>query len=279
MGPFQGGIWDANPFGGRRGGYQPRQPQRGDYAEQDPYDDYDSPPMMGGNSYSYSSYQDSDGNMHQEGYGPNGPYRHTMGGAQGPPGMGMNGGMPPRGPSQGRAPLGSLLGGRSTSRPGAFRSSFWTGPNPFRVNDANGRVNGRADGRHGPRPDAAFEIEADPAPMRQDRGLSQEAAEDMAWFMQERTQPVGDGGSAPPNAECPICLEPPKDGVWQDSEQFQQLANGQNAGGRAPHQGPPPTGGMPGEPPMVYGRGPSPPQDNFGGPGQRIGYMYPDQRW
>jgi hypothetical protein len=453
MGPFQGGIWDENPFGGRHrngGGYRPSQIQRGGYAEQDPYEGYDVPPMMGsmggqglmmhhamgspmmdGNSHSYSSYQDSDGNTHEEGYGPNGPYRNTMRRDQGPPGMGMDGGMPPRGPPQGRPPPGSLLGGRPTGRPGAFRSSFWTGPNPFRVNGANSGVNGRADGGQGPRPDDAFRNEVEPAAMRQDRGLSQEAAEDMAWFLQERTQPIGDGRIAPPNAECPICLEPPsashlciqikgiegcnhmigrdclkemllnrpddqkrcpicraeflgEDGIWQDSEQFQQLANGQNASGRAPPPRPPPshgggiphghggygggspagprsplrdspvgpppgyggppqmppsrghgpsagpssyggppraaplatphaapaglrnamrggarvhgvrdvgigtdgeqvggrpTGGMQGGPPMMDDRGPSAPQSNFDGPGQRIGYMYPDQRW
>ena len=164
---------------------------------------------------------------------------------------------------------------------------------------------------------------------------------------------------------CPICRAEflGEDGIWQDSEQFQQLANGQNAGGRAPPSRPPPshgggiphghggygggspagprsplrdspvgpppgyggppqmppsrghgpsagpssyggppraaplgvrdvgigtdgeqvggrpTGGMQGGPPMMDDRGPSAPQSNFDGPGQRIGYMYPDQRW
>ncbi|KAG9193482.1 hypothetical protein G6011_03517 [Alternaria panax] len=453
MGPFQGGIWESNPFGSRRsggGGYRPSQPQRSGYAEHDPYsyyDEYDSrEPMMdgmggqgpmmhqvmggpmGGNSHSYSSYQDSDGNMHEQGYGPNGPYRNAMHGGQGQPSMGMGGGMPPRGPPQGRPLPGSLLDGRPTGRPGAFQSSFWTGPNPFRVNGATGPVNGRADDGQGSRPDGAFRHEVEPAAMRQDRGLSQEAAEEMAWFMQERTQPVGDSGSTAPNAECPICLEPPsashlcvqikgiegcshligrnclkemllnrpddqkrcpicraeflgEDGIWQDSDQFQQLANGQNAGRRAPPPGPPhshggdprqghggydggppaglprgppvgpppgygsppqmppsrgagppagsssyggppraaplatpraappglrnamrggarvhgvrdvgigtdgeqvsgpPMGGMQGGSPMTDDRGPPPPQSNFNGAGERIGYMYPDQRW
>jgi hypothetical protein len=305
-GLFQGGIWDSNPFGGgggggRGGGYRPTQPQYDDYEDEDPYDDYDYPspmtgsmgrgpmhggmgggPMTGGNSHSYSSYQDSDGNMHEEGYGPGGPYRNSVRGGQSPGGMmqpgggsGMGGGMP----AQGRPP-GSLLGvGR---RPGAFMSDFWSGPNPFH---ANGR-GGFSGGEPGPRPDGAFRYEMDPAPMRQDHGLTQDTAELMAVFMQENTQPVSEGGAnAPPNAECPICLEPPsashlcvqikgipgcnhmlgrnclkemllnrpddqkrcpicraeflgEDGIWQDSEEFQQLAQGHNTGGRAPPQRP-----------------------------------------
>ncbi|CAG5159458.1 uncharacterized protein ALTATR162_LOCUS5593 [Alternaria atra] len=336
MGPFRGGIWDSNPFGGRRGGgggggggYRQTQSQRGGYIDQDPYDDCDSPylmmsgmhgpgpmihqatggPMMGGNSRSYSSYQDSDGNIHEEGYGPNGPYRNSMRGGQVPNGgmgMGMGVGMLP----QGRPPPGSLLGGRSTGRPGAFQSVFWTGGNPFRVNGVNGRAGGGQDSR----PDSAFRFEMEPAPMRQDGGLTQESADDMAWFMQERTQPVGDGGIAPPNAECPICLEPPsashlcvqikgiegcnhllgrnclkemllnrpddqkrcpicraeflgEDGIWEDSEEFQQLGNGHNAGGRAPNQGPHPGygSGAPARPPRGPPAGPPP---GYGGPPQ-----------
>jgi hypothetical protein len=313
MGPFQGGIWDAtsNPFGGgsgigRRGGggrYPTSQPQP------NPYDDYESSlpmmegmrgpspmygemggmggPMTGGTSHSYSSYQDSDGNRHEEGYGPEGPFRNSVRGGMGPDMMG-----------QGRPRPGSLLGGGS-DRPGAFMSDFWQGPNPFRGGGGvNGRVNGRAGPSSGPdntgTRDAAFRYEVDPAPMPPDRGLSQENSELMADFMAEQTQPLG-GPVAPPNAECPICLELPsashlcvqiknipgcnhligrdclkemlmnrpddakkcpicraeflgEDGIWQDSEQFQQL------GGSS--QGPPPGygGGMP-QMPAGYGGG------------------------
>ncbi|KAI4952818.1 hypothetical protein J4E91_003292 [Alternaria rosae] len=320
MPAFRGGFWDSNPFragGDHRGGggSRPSQPHP------NAYNNYDnSPPMMGGmrgpgpmyggmaapmiggQTRSYSSYQDSDGNRHEENYGPGGPFSNSVhGGTR--MGQGMNPSMPP----QGRPPPGSLLGGPSRG-PRAFSSSFWTGANPFRSNGANGRPNGRSGPNTGLR-DPSFRMEVDPAPMPPDRGLTSENSELMASFMAENTQPLG-GAIPPPNAECPICLEPPsashlcvqikdipecnhligreclkemlvnrpddakkcpicraeflgEDGIWQDSEQFQQLGWGgpPGYGGGPPpgYGGPPPRpagygGGLPQAPPG-FGRG------------------------
>ncbi|KAI4934436.1 hypothetical protein J4E85_002293 [Alternaria conjuncta] len=272
MPAFQGGIFGgSNPFrpgGGRTGGGggRPSQPQP------NPYDDYNnSPPMMGGmrspgpmygggmggpmtggQTHSYSTYQDSDGNRHEEGYGPGGPFSNSVRG-----GMGMGQGPP----LQGRPTPGSLLGGRNTG-PGAFSSGFWSGPNPFRSNGANGAPNGRSGPNTGPR-DPSFRMEVEPAPMPPSNGLTAENSDLIADFLAEQTQPLG-GPITPPNAECPICLEPPsashlaeflaEDGIWQDSEQFQELGRG----------GPP---GYGGGAPIGYGGGMSPRPAGYGGGG------------
>ncbi|KAI4671242.1 uncharacterized protein J4E88_009275 [Alternaria novae-zelandiae] len=319
MPAFQGGIFGgSNPFrsgGGRTGGGggRPSQPQP------NPYEDYDnSPPMMGGmrspgptygggmgspmtggQTHSYSTYQDSDGNRHEEGYGPGGPFSNSARG-----GMGMSQGPPP----QGRPHPGSLLGGRNTG-PGAFSSSFWSGPNPFRSNGANGPPNGRSGPNTGPR-DPSFRMEVEPAPMPPSNGLTSETSELIADFLAEQTQPLG-GPITPPNAECPICLEPPsashlcvqiknipgcnhligreclkemlvnrpddakkcpicraeflaEDGIWQDSEQFQQLGRGGPAG-------------YGGGPPPGYGGGMSPRPAGYGGGGPPHAPQMPPQ--
>jgi hypothetical protein len=311
-GPFQGGIWDGpNPFRGGEG-YRPAQPipQRGDYDDgyEDQYeydDEYGAQsPMMGGmrgngpmfgapsmgmggsqdmngplgQSFSYSSYQDDDGNIVKEGYGPDGPFRNTERGG------GMGGYMPTPmgqgGPPRGMPMSGDMIAGGP--RPGPSRSNF----DPYAINGRG--AGGRPQGQHDPR----FAMELEPADMPPAPTPDQEDAQTAADFMATYTQPLAEGGAnTPPNAECPICLEPPsaehpciqikdlspcnhmigrdclkemlmhrpgdrkecplcrelflkEDGIWQDSAEFDQLAQGINGGGRQ-HPAP---GGFGGDP-------------------------------
>jgi hypothetical protein len=188
-GAFQGGIWGSgNPFRGVGDGrgMRPIQPMRGfggEYEEEYGYDDgCGTPgpmPLAGGmRSTDYIHGQmptimggTSMGSMGMGGMGSNAyPYGGGMGASAPIP---MSGG---------------LLGG-----------------------DTRPPVNGRNNNRdHGPQPDPRFSRELEPGSLPHDRPLTQDSAETMAEFMQRHTQPIFEGGAnAPPNEECPICLEPP----------------------------------------------------------------------
>lgn len=244
--PFTGGIWDFSPFRSSdgNGGNAPRPiPPRAntpvrmrfgynyeDYEDYDNYnyyagddeDDYehdyndadvafygparrDMRPIGGhsggnaptGQNFSYTSYRDSDGNVREQGYGPGGSYGRSMGRGQV---NGMSGDL-------GRAG-GSLHAGRGAGGP--FLSSFWTGANPFRgVNGRTGSA-GVPSWERSVQPDEAFAVEYAPAPLPRDNGLSEDNGMIIAEFLQQHTKPAAYGGAnAPPNSECPICLEPP----------------------------------------------------------------------
>ncbi|CAA9962922.1 zf-RING-2 multi-domain protein [Pyrenophora teres f. maculata] len=224
--PFTGGIWGSSLFrrSGRGGGASHPTPQHANlptlggygYVDED-YSDNESPfgPMRGGmgpmgaygggntplgQSFSHTSYQDSDGNVHEQGYGPGGSYSRSMG-----PGQMymMSGGAGPAGSS--------LLGGRRAGGiSGPFMSAFWMDGNSVRGPNGRGSPAGFSGQERGLQPDGAFAFELDPAPLPRDNGLSEDNAMVMAEFMQLHTQPVGErGANAPPNSECPICLEPP----------------------------------------------------------------------
>lgn len=245
--PFTGSIWDFSPFrsGGSGGDGRASRPtpQRSntsvrlrfgynydDYEDYDNYnyyanddeddyeDDYEDEPSynpvrggmrpMGGHgdgnaptgqNFSYTSYRDSDGNVCEQGYSPGGSYGRPMGRGQV---NDMSGG-------SGRAD-GNLFGGRGAGGP--FMSSFWTGANPFR--DPNGRTGPAGvswrDQERGVQPDGAFAIEYALASLPRDNGLSEDNITVIAEFLQQHTKPAAEGGAnAPPNTECPICLEPP----------------------------------------------------------------------
>ncbi|KAF1941059.1 hypothetical protein EJ02DRAFT_435096 [Clathrospora elynae] len=224
-------------------------------------------PMGGGTSFSYSYFQDSDGNVHQEGRGSQGSYRNTFRGNQ------MVGGM-----------RNNLSNGRLPAEGGeAVLSDFWGGCNPF-SGDGVGMRGLHSPPERGLQPDGRFAFEYEPVPLGEDVSPSQDSNQRMANFIQRHTRPVSEGGaSSAPNTNCPICLEPPsaihlcvqikhiagcshligrdclkemlsrrpdnkkecplcraewirEDGIWQDSEEWQQMAqmNGRGGGRRAP---------------------------------------------
>jgi hypothetical protein len=229
-GAFQGGIWGTdNPFRGGGsvggGGFRPVQPIRaffdGDYDDGAHYEEgygggpsmYDGmgacgPPMgIGGlrdmtgpmaQPFSYSSYLDGDGNTYEEAHDPGGPFRNIVRSGQ----MDQDMGMGQRGmPMGGAMPSRDMADGRRT---GAFQSGFWAGGNSYAVNRRG--VGGRVPG---PGPDPYFATELEPVDMPCDSTITQDNADTMADFIQQHTQSVAEGGAnAPPNAECPICLEP-----------------------------------------------------------------------
>jgi hypothetical protein len=188
-GVFQGGIWGSgNPFRGvgGGGGMRPIQPMRGfgeEYEEEYAYDDgYGTPgpmPMAGG--------------MRSTGY-IHGQMPTIMGGtsmgSMGMGGMGSNA-YPYGGGMGGSAPM-PMSGGMLNE-------------------DTRLPVNGRNNNRNqGSQPDPRFSTELEPGPLPHDRPPTQDTAETMAEFMQRHTQPISESGAnAPPNDDCPICLEPP----------------------------------------------------------------------
>ena len=220
--PFTGGIWASSPFlGGGGRAYRPRS-QYANPLMRSGYDDwygdedelsYDAMrggvgPMGaygGGNAlmrqnFPYTSYQDLDGDIREQGYCPGGPYGNSMGPRR------MNilpGGL-------GRAI--SSMGGRRAGggRFGPFMSSFWTGGNPFRGPNDRADPAGFSGQEHGVGPNGVVAFGYNPAPLPRDNELSEENAMVMAEFLQQHTQPFAeDRANAPPNSECPICLEPP----------------------------------------------------------------------
>ncbi|EDU42487.1 zf-RING-2 multi-domain protein [Pyrenophora tritici-repentis] len=221
--PFTGGLWGSNPFrrSGRGGTTSQPPPQHAnlptlgeygyvgeDHPEGQPsygamrpgmgaYDGGNTP--MGPN-ISHTSYQESDGNVHGYRYRPGGPYSSPMHAFQ--MYLASSGECPP-------------VGGRFSAYlagdvPGPFMSVFPTGANSVRgLNGREGPI-GFSGQERGLQPDGAFAFELQPAPLPRDNGLSEENAMVIADFIQQHTQPIGEGGTnAPPNSECPICLEPP----------------------------------------------------------------------
>jgi hypothetical protein len=185
-GAFQGGTWGSgNPFRGVGGdrGMRPIQPMRG----------------YGG------GYEDEYG--YGEGYGTPGP-------------MPMAGGMRSTGYIHGQMP--TMMGGMSMGMGGMGSTPYPYGggmggsaPMPMSGDmlgeDTRPPVNGR-NGNHdqGAQLDPRFSRELEPGPLPHDRPLTQDSAETMAEFMQRHTQPISESGAnAPPNDDCPICLEPP----------------------------------------------------------------------
>ncbi|KAF1830529.1 hypothetical protein BDW02DRAFT_98656 [Decorospora gaudefroyi] len=167
--------------------------------------------MGRGHTYNYSSstYQDSNGNVYEEDYGPNGPFRYNIRVSQ------------PSGRAQGtvarierRRP--SRLEPRST-RPSShrparseapFQSPFWPNNinNPIHPNPRPNPSNPYRSTTHEhllqphPHPHSATTVR-DPAAVP-------DRTETLESFIRHHTHPISSSSSAPPNTDCPICLEP-----------------------------------------------------------------------
>ena len=220
--PFTGGIWASSPFlGGGGGAYRPRsqyanRPMRGGYGDwygdedelsygatrggTGPRGTYGGGNALMGQNLPYTSYQDLDGDVREQGYGPGGLYGNLM--CPGRMNI-MSGGL-------GRAT--SSMGGRRAGRGGVgpFVSSFWTGGHPFRGPDDGAGPAGFSGQQRRVGHNGVAGFGYNPAPLARDNELSEDNAMVMAEFLQQHTQPFAQGrANAPPNSECPICLEPP----------------------------------------------------------------------
>lgn len=268
----------------------------------------------GGATRFYSWHNDRNGDVYEESYSPSDTFRSFMHGGSMLGGLGfgplfrsgptcdgrMGSGPLAMGPSPhstgSRGPTsqpGNRLGShrRQTSEaPGPFMDDFWQAETLFRSHHR--RRPSFTGPSHGLQPNSAFTDEYEPLPLPSDAGAgpSYDSARVMAGFMQRHTQPVSpDTADGAPNAECPICLDPPsarhhcvkivgvrgcshligreclreflmqraeekkecplcrakwvpEDGIWQDSEEWQQLAQGHRGGdgavgGRRGHAG------------------------------------------